>query len=75
MKGRNESSIPGSPATTVSHLHFHSYRDEGVTPTILSFFVLAHRLTVKEEINLWNHERARDSYQPTDSLSSLSFLS
>ena len=25
MKGRNESSIPGSPATTVSHLHFHSY--------------------------------------------------
>ena len=26
MKGRNESSIPGSPATTVSHLHFHSYR-------------------------------------------------
>ena len=59
MKGRNESSIPGSPATTVSHLHFHSYRDEGVTPTILSFFVLAHRLTVKEEINLWNHERAQ----------------
>ena len=28
MKGRNESSIPGSPATTVSHLHFHSYRPQ-----------------------------------------------
>ena len=26
QRTRNESSIPGSPATTVSHLHFHSLR-------------------------------------------------